>query len=150
VHSLQLWCGSHLNMEGLQPTCTLPSTCTSIKLYASGVHMFNPDDIPLSDGLKSLVLSENELSASGFDRLSGGVLTHPTLTDLRLPFIIQDQLQAIQQLPPNLRTLELGCKLPRVHDSMPLSHSSHSHHSHSHPASILHSTYSTYRRPYCT
>jgi len=64
----------------------------------------------------------NELSAAAFDRLSGVVLTLPTLTHLRLPHLTVDQLRAIRHLPANLQTLELGCKLPWGRDSMSLSH----------------------------
>jgi len=109
VRSLQLSCGPHLDLTGLQQTCTLPSTCTSIKLSAARRYDLEPHDIPISDGLKAFELNVSQLPAAGFERLSGLVLTHPTLTDLHLPYLNVDQLRAIKHLPPNLRTLEVGC-----------------------------------------
>jgi len=93
-----------------KPTVTLPSSVTSIKLDAAQMHVFKPGDIPVSDGLKALDLGVNGLSAAGFERLSGVVLTLPTLTHLLFPSLTLDQLQAITHLPPNLNTLHIGCK----------------------------------------
>jgi len=86
------------------------------------MYVFKPDDILFSDGLKALGIRWCDLSAAAFDRLSGVVLSQPTLTELRLAFLTLEQLKTIKQLPPNLETLELGCDFSLGSNPMPLSH----------------------------
>jgi len=105
VHSLVLGCDPHLHFGGQQPT--LPSTITSISLRGRHGYDIRGCDIPVSDGLKSFDMNMCVLSRSGFDRLNGIILTHPTLTHLRIEYVRDEHLQAIKHLPPKLEALEI-------------------------------------------